>query len=63
MAECRKRKETEAAGFLHGGDLEGAAEKSGFAPSDLLDFSAIEFGEMPPIDHANFQPYTPNPSH
>ena len=40
MAECRKRKEREAAGFLHGGDLEGAAEKSGFAPSDLLDFSA-----------------------
>ena len=49
MAECRKRKETEAAGFLHGGDLEGAAEKSGFAPSDLLDFSAnINPLGMPP---------------
>ena len=31
MAECK---------FLHGGDLQGAAEKSGKEPSELLDFSA-----------------------
>lgn len=42
MAECKK-------GFLHGGDLQGAAEKSGRRPSELLDFSAnINPLGMPP---------------
>ena len=40
MAECK---------FLHGGDLQGAAEKSGKEPSELLDFSAnINPLGMPP---------------
>ena len=42
MAECKK-------GFLHVGDLQGAAEKSGRRPSELLDFSAnINPLGMPP---------------
>ena len=42
MAECKKE-------FLHGGDLQGAAEKSGKKPSELLDFSAnINPLGMPP---------------
>ncbi len=42
MAEYRKelRRGPESKGFLHGGDLESAAEKSGRSLSEILDFSA-----------------------
>lgn len=51
MEEYKKEpcRTEEGCGFLHGGDLEGAAEKTGRSPEEFLDFSAnINPLGMPP---------------